>query len=233
MSEKEELPLTSTTEVQGAAASASSAAAATPEEELTLSIKWSGKEYTVRVCGDDTVGELKRRICEQTNVQPKRQKLLNLKAGGRAADDTMLLSQLTIKPAVKIMMMGTVEEEILVDPVNAPEVVDDFEMGEEETVEIKDREENQQKLRRRAANFQVAPPAASSKAPSRIPLPHPLAASPAVRHPSLSSSTGLPPGEAQQRLSHSSLSDITLRWPLGPPATCVWGGPEPSQLVVV
>eukprot|EP00897_Mesotaenium_endlicherianum_P000950 jgi/Mesen1/10856/ME000093S10370 len=155
MSEKEELPLTSTTEVQGAAASASSAAAATPEEELTLSIKWSGKEYTVRVCGDDTVGELKRRICEQTNVQPKRQKLLNLKAGGRAADDTMLLSQLTIKPAVKIMMMGTVEEEILVDPVNAPEVVDDFEMGEEETVEIKDREENQQKLRRRAANFQL------------------------------------------------------------------------------
>lgn len=75
-------------------------------EEITMAVKWSGKEYTVRVCADETVGELKRRICEVTNVLPKRQKLLNVKAGVKPADDSMLLSQLTLKPSLKIMMMG-------------------------------------------------------------------------------------------------------------------------------
>ncbi|MFS7888674.1 putative protein-serine/threonine phosphatase [Helianthus anomalus] len=32
------------------------------EEELTLTVKWAGKEYTVRVCANDFVAELKRRI---------------------------------------------------------------------------------------------------------------------------------------------------------------------------
>lgn len=87
---------------------ASEGASSNPEsvEELTMAVKWSGKEYTVRVCADDTVGELKRRICEVTNVLPKRQKLLNVKAGVKPADDTMLLSQLNLKPTIKIMMMG-------------------------------------------------------------------------------------------------------------------------------
>jgi len=124
-------------------------------EELTLAVKWVGKEYTVRVCSDDSVGELKRRICEVTNVLPKRQKLLNVKAGAKPADDTMLLSQLGLKPSIKIMMMGTVEDEILVDPVDAPEVLDDFELGDEETIDIKDREVNKQKLRRRIEQFKM------------------------------------------------------------------------------
>ncbi|KAK4270254.1 hypothetical protein QN277_023313 [Acacia crassicarpa] len=51
------------------------------EEELTLTVQWSRKEYTIRVCGNDTVGELKRRICELTNVSPNRQMLLYLKVG--------------------------------------------------------------------------------------------------------------------------------------------------------
>jgi len=124
-------------------------------EEITMAVKWSGKEYTVRVCADDTVGELKRRICEVTNVLPKRQKLLNVKAGVKPADDSMLLSQLTLKPSLKIMMMGTVEDEILVDPVDTPEILDDFELGEEGIIDIKDREVNQQKLRRRIEQFKL------------------------------------------------------------------------------
>jgi len=45
-----------------------------------------------------------------------------------------------------------VEEEILVlDPSEAPEVVDDFEIGTEAVLEVKDRPENQHKLQRRAA----------------------------------------------------------------------------------
>lgn len=77
-----------------------------PAEEMTLTVKWSGRELTVRVCGDDTVGELKRRICEETSVLPKRQKLLNVKSGSRPADDSALLKDLKLKPSVKIMMMG-------------------------------------------------------------------------------------------------------------------------------
>lgn len=124
-------------------------------EEVTMAVKWAGKEYTVRVCADDTVGELKRRICEVTNVLPKRQKLLNVKAGVKPAEDSMLLSQLSLKPTIKIMMMGTVEDEILVEPVDAPEVLDDFELGQEDTVDIMDREVNRQKLRRRIEQFKL------------------------------------------------------------------------------
>lgn len=75
-------------------------------EELTLIVKWSGKEYTVRVCGDDSVGELKRRICELTNVLPKRQKLLYPKVGSKLADGSILLSQLPLKSAIKMTMIG-------------------------------------------------------------------------------------------------------------------------------
>lgn len=78
------------------------------EEELTLTVKWSGKEYTVRVCGDDSVAELKRRICELTNVLPKRQKLLYPKAGNKLADESVLLSQLPLKSSLKMTMIGFV-----------------------------------------------------------------------------------------------------------------------------
>nr|GMD10109.1 ubiquitin-like domain-containing CTD phosphatase [Ipomoea batatas]GMD12966.1 ubiquitin-like domain-containing CTD phosphatase [Ipomoea batatas] len=125
------------------------------EEELTLTVKWTGKEYTVRVCGSDTVGELKRRICEVTNVLPKRQKLLYPKVGSKLADDCLLLSQIPIKASLKMTMIGTVEDEIFVDQVDSPEIVDDFEIGQEEAVDIKDKEVNKQKLRRRIEQYKI------------------------------------------------------------------------------
>lgn len=80
-----------------------------PEEELTLTVKWSGKEYTVRLCGDDTVGELKRRICQLTTVLPKRQKLLYPKLlPSKLADDAVLLSSLPFKSSIKMTMIGSV-----------------------------------------------------------------------------------------------------------------------------
>jgi len=75
-------------------------------EELTLRVKWSGKEYTVRVCGDDTVGELKRRICELTNVLPPRQKLLYPKLASKLNDDSVFLSQLPLNSSLKMTMIG-------------------------------------------------------------------------------------------------------------------------------
>ncbi|XP_022863275.1 ubiquitin-like domain-containing CTD phosphatase [Olea europaea var. sylvestris] len=137
--------------------SSSAAVAVSPvtEEELTLTVKWSGKEYTVRVCGDDTVGELKRRICEATNVLPKRQKLLYPKVGSKLADDTLLLSEIPLKASLKMTMIGTVEDEIIVDPMDSPEIIDDFEIGQVEEVDIKDNEVNKQKLRRRIGQYKI------------------------------------------------------------------------------
>ncbi|KAM7478831.1 hypothetical protein LguiA_027044 [Lonicera macranthoides] len=125
------------------------------EEEMTLTVKWTGKEYTVRVCGDDTVGELKRRICEVTNVLPKRQKLLYPKVGPKLANDSLLLSHLPLKSSLKMTMIGTVEDDIIVDEVDSPEIVDDFELGQDEAVDIKDNEVNKKKLRRRIAHYKI------------------------------------------------------------------------------
>ncbi|KAM1304026.1 hypothetical protein ACFX2F_021757 [Malus domestica] len=58
------------------AGTASTSTPLSPKKEITLTVKWSRKEHTVKVYGDDTVGELKRRICQLTTVLPKRQKHL-------------------------------------------------------------------------------------------------------------------------------------------------------------
>ncbi len=73
-----------------------------------LCVKWQGKEFSIPLADSDTVGELKRKIEEQTEVQPKRQKLLGLKpkAGGGLPADSVPVSQLLIKPGMKVMMMG-------------------------------------------------------------------------------------------------------------------------------
>ncbi|CAI5460443.1 unnamed protein product [Closterium sp. Yama58-4] len=135
----------------------SAAAGAAEEEEMSLCVRWAGRELTVQASGDDTVGELKRRICEATGVLPMRQKLLNLKLAGRPAPDSTLLSQLALKPSLKIMMMGTVESEVVVGPApeEAGEVVGDLEMPDDEAVAIKDRPENLAKLRRRSQHFKL------------------------------------------------------------------------------
>lgn len=141
-----------------ASASGSIASSSVTEEELTLIVKWSGKEYTVRVCGDDSVGELKRRICEFTTVLPKRQKLLYPKViSSKLADDSVLISQLPLKSSLKMTMIGTVEDDLIMEQVDAPEVVDDFELGNEEAVEVQisDKDVNKKKLRKRIDQYKI------------------------------------------------------------------------------
>ncbi|KAJ6711327.1 UBIQUITIN-LIKE DOMAIN-CONTAINING CTD PHOSPHATASE 1 [Salix purpurea] len=138
-----------------AASSSATLTSSATEEELTLQLKWSGKEFTVRVCGDDSVADLKRSICELTNVLPKRQKLLYPKIGNKLADDSVLLSQLPLKSSLKMTMIGTVEDDIIMDQVDSPEIVDDLELGQDEAVDIKDKEVNKQKLRKRIDQFKI------------------------------------------------------------------------------
>ncbi|KMZ71358.1 Ubiquitin-like domain-containing CTD phosphatase [Zostera marina] len=125
------------------------------DEEFALTVKWSGKEYTVLLSGDDTLGELKKRICEVTTVLPKRQKLLYPKLSAKLGDDSILLSDLRLKPSVKMTMIGSVEDDIIVDQIDSPDIMDDFEMGHDEYVDIKDKESNKHKLRRRIKHCKI------------------------------------------------------------------------------
>lgn len=52
-------------------------------KELTIIVKWCGKEYPVsELTAEDTVAMLRHEICKRTQVRPERQKLLNLKYKG-------------------------------------------------------------------------------------------------------------------------------------------------------
>lgn len=80
-------------------------------------IKWHGTEFSVTLADDDTVGSLKHKIEAETEVAPKRQKLLGLKAkkGGGVPADTVHVSELLLKPGMKVMMMGCAEVQQMSD----------------------------------------------------------------------------------------------------------------------
>lgn len=54
-----------------------------------------------------------------------------------------------------ILICRTVEDDIIVDQVESPDIIDDFELGQEEAVDIKDKEINKQKLKRRVEQHKV------------------------------------------------------------------------------
>ncbi|KAJ6416197.1 hypothetical protein OIU84_004907 [Salix udensis] len=50
----------------------------------------------------------------------------------------------------------TAEDDIIVNQMDSPEIVDDFELGQDEAVNIEDVEVNKQKLRRRIDQYEVS-----------------------------------------------------------------------------
>jgi ubiquitin-like domain-containing CTD phosphatase 1 len=54
-----------------------------------------------------------------------------------------------------LTFFSTVEDDIIVDQAESPEIVDDFELGKEEAVDVKDKEVNKQKLRRRIDQYKI------------------------------------------------------------------------------
>jgi len=126
---------------------------------FSIVVKWAGKEYSIDDIdtGIDTVMDLKVKIMDKTGVRPERQKLLNLKAKGKAATDDMKISTLGLKTNFKLMMMGSLEETIAETqskPENLPEVINDFDIEEEE-VAIQDREFNLEKIEKRVRDYEV------------------------------------------------------------------------------
>ena len=53
------------------------------------------------------------------------------------------------------MTMIGIEDDIIVDQADAPEIVADFEIGQDEAVDIKDKKVNKQKLRRRVDQYKA------------------------------------------------------------------------------
>jgi len=121
-------------------------------------VKWAGKEYEIKEMESyHTVEELKIKIMKETGVRPERQKLLNLKIKGKAASDNTELSALPFKPGFKIMMMGSLEETIAetqTKPENLPEVVNDFDIEEDE-IAIEKREEYLAKIDKRVRDYEI------------------------------------------------------------------------------
>ncbi|RXN26025.1 ubiquitin-like domain-containing CTD phosphatase 1 [Labeo rohita] len=103
---------------------------------VSVIIKWGGQEYSISTLSEeDTVLDLKQSIKSLTGVLPERQKLLGLKVKGKPADDDVKLGDLKLKPNTKIMMMGTREEsleDVLAPPPENDDVVNDFDIEEEE-----------------------------------------------------------------------------------------------------
>jgi len=124
-----------------------------------LIIKWSGTEYPIEgLSPTDSVLDLKNLICKETGVLPHRQKLLGLKLKGKPAGDDVLIGDLNVKPGTKIMMMGTKEEtieEAVKPPEEMPEVIDDFDVGEDEVVAAKDCAIFQEKIAKRVKDYAI------------------------------------------------------------------------------
>lgn len=127
------------------------------EVNIKLIVKWSGKEYEIVLTENDTVANLKTAIQKQTGVRPERQKLLNLKHKGKNADDECRIGQLKLKPAFKIMMMGSLEEDIAEaskTPENLPAVINDLDIEDEE-VAIESQEIYLAKIARRIKEYEI------------------------------------------------------------------------------
>ncbi|XP_062517375.1 ubiquitin-like domain-containing CTD phosphatase 1 isoform X3 [Corticium candelabrum] len=111
---------------------------------LSVTVKWCGKEFVFdKLRHSTTVYSLKLMIYEKTGVLPHRQTLLGrrlkLKAKpkqGKEADDVRKLIDVGVQNGMKIMMMGTREEDMKVEVLSPPEhlqteVVDDFDIEDE------------------------------------------------------------------------------------------------------
>lgn len=123
-----------------------------------LVVKWSAKEYEIELPNSTgTVLCLKKSIETQTGVKIERQKLLNLKFKGKSPEDSIKLSVLGLKPGFKIMMMGSLEEDISIAttaPENQDDVINDLDLTEEE-IALENREEYLNKIAKRVSTYEL------------------------------------------------------------------------------
>lgn len=77
---------------------------------------------------------------------------------GKMPEDDCQLFQMKLKPGFKVMMMGSLEEDIAdacTPPEDLPEVLDDFDIEEGEEVAIENQDVNLAKIERRIREYEV------------------------------------------------------------------------------
>ncbi|XP_075263852.1 ubiquitin-like domain-containing CTD phosphatase 1 [Convolutriloba macropyga] len=128
---------------------------------ISIVIKWQGKEYELDgLEGSTSVEDVKKQLQDKTSVRCENQKLIGLKhkKAGTAVVDATVLSDLNLKKNAKIMMMGTVDEEIEKAnqrPEDLPDVVDDFDIPTMDEMPTEQREEFLAKIERRVKEYKV------------------------------------------------------------------------------
>ena len=128
---------------------------------ISIIFKWQGQEYELQnLEGSTSVVEMKRQLQSKTKVSPGNQKLIGLKCKkpGTAVTDSTLISDLVLKKNMKLMMMGTIDEEIEKAnevPDDLPDVVDDFDIPTMDDLPADRREEFLAKIQRRVKEYKV------------------------------------------------------------------------------
>ena len=98
----------------------------TGERQVHLVAKWNKQEIDLCVDESLTVFDLKRVLESETTVPPERQRVVGLKAAQGKVSDERFLRELVLKlPVHKFILMGTPQDQLLVEPEHRPEVFDD------------------------------------------------------------------------------------------------------------
>eukprot|EP01116_Phalansterium_solitarium_P013966 TRINITY_DN31440_c0_g1_i1.p1 TRINITY_DN31440_c0_g1~~TRINITY_DN31440_c0_g1_i1.p1 ORF type:complete len:325 (-),score=69.97 TRINITY_DN31440_c0_g1_i1:8-982(-) len=129
-------------------------------EPLSIEIKWKSMSFMVVCDLCMSLLDLKNKIFQVTNVLPEKQKLIGLKYKGGNPGDTVLVSELGLKPAQKVMMMGTPEADALPPPPPPSdeadnEVVNDLDFDYREMLAVHEHPDNQRKLANRIATYKI------------------------------------------------------------------------------
>lgn len=130
----------------------------TSKPALMLSIKWDSKVYPVSVYDGMTVADFKQAIQTETKVRPDKQKIVNLKWKGKPAPDDMMMTALGLRPNMKIMMIGSVDEalaEAASVPDELPEVINDLDIAEENLACVHQRQDYKEKVEKKVREYDV------------------------------------------------------------------------------
>ena len=129
---------------------------------ISLTVKWQDREIVIDTLeGGNSVADLKKQLEDETQVRTINQKLMGLKArvgGATKVNDGTLISDLVLKRNLKIMMLGSVDEEIHkanTRPDDLPDVVDDFNVPVVEDMPTELREEFLAKIDRRVKEYKI------------------------------------------------------------------------------
>ncbi|KAH8869738.1 Ubiquitin-like domain-containing CTD phosphatase 1 [Schistosoma japonicum] len=125
-------------------------------DKLVLQLKYNGQLIVVDCLScDNSISDLKGELFKITGVLPINQKILGLRTiNNTPVSDFTTLSCLVLKPGMKLMLIGSTQEDILKvnNTEDTSDVVDDFEFKEEDT-QLHSVPENIKKVTRRCEAY--------------------------------------------------------------------------------